>query len=193
MRNKIFVIALILVASAFGLQTVFVKYRNDDSETVRKSVLADFSGKTYFRMKGRKVEVNTRKLHHIDIFPDTIEIYYGDTWCRVDAYPFIKKKKESAKDSTAVAKDTTEVVWHGWMKISTILGGIAEFGKLSASISELKHIHFRPKELIVKEKKPPRAAPADTTATDTAATDDTSAGDAAQTQPEETNEGGNEQ
>jgi len=180
--------------SAFGLQTVFVKYRNDETETVKKASLSDFSGKPYFRMKGRKVEINTKKLHHINVFPDTIEIYYGDTWCRVDVYPFIKKKKDSVKDTAEVTKDTAEVVWRGWMKISTILGGIAEFGKLSASISELKHVHFRPKELIVKEKKPPKSAVADTTAIDTTAAVDTVAVDEAQTQqPDQTNEDGNEQ
>ena len=192
MRNKIFVIALILSVSVFGLQTVFVKYRSDDTETVKNASLSDFSGKPYFRMKGRKVEINTKKLHHINVFPDTIEIYYGDTWCRVDVYPFIKKKKDSAKDSADVAKDTVEVVWRGWMKISTILGGIAEFGKLSASISELKHVHFRPKELIIKEKKKPRATPTDTTAIDTTAAVDTTVVDGTQ-QPSQTNEGGNEQ
>jgi len=195
LRNKIFVIALILFVSAFGLQTVFVKYRNDETETVKKSSLSDFTGKSYFRMKGRKVEINTKKLHYINVFPDTIEIYYGDTWCRVDVYPFIKKKKESSKDTASISKDTVEVVWRGWMKISTILGGIAEFGKLSASISELKHVHFRPKELVVKEKKKPRTAPADTTAANTPAAVDTTAVDTtgAQTQPDETSEGGNGQ
>ena len=120
---------------------VLVHYRSGQTETVKKAEFHDLSGNPLFRLKGRQVIINQKKLHYMNVFADTIEIYYGDTWCRVDIYPILSKK------------DTNTVVHNGWMKISTILKGQADFGKLSASISELSYLHFRPKELIVKEDK----------------------------------------
>jgi hypothetical protein len=122
-----------------GLPTIWVLYKNDTGEIIKKAELIDFSEKPCFRTKGRKVEINTKRLHHIDIFCDTVDIYYGDTWCRADVYP--------------ITKDTVPTVYNGWMKISTFVTGIADFGKLSASVSELKQIHFKPKEIFKKERQ----------------------------------------
>jgi len=119
-----------------GLPNVWVQYRDDSSEIIKKAYISDISGTPYFRTKGRKFEINVKQLHHIDIFSDTVEIYHSDTWCRTDIYP--------------ITKDTVPLIYHGWMKISTTLSGIANFGKLSASLSELKQINFKPKEILAK-------------------------------------------
>jgi hypothetical protein len=122
-----------------GLPAIWVQYKTGNSEIIKNAEFADVLGKSLFRTKGRQVEINPKKLHYMDIFSDTIEIYRGDTWCRVNIYPLLPKG------------DTIPVAYNGWMKISTILKGYADFGKLSASISELTHIHFKPKEIFGKK------------------------------------------
>ncbi|MDR0303793.1 MAG: hypothetical protein LBH98_03355 [Chitinispirillales bacterium] len=140
MRIKFLLFTLVFAGVCFcGFPTVLVQYRNGGSEIIKKADISDISGKPYFRTKGRNVEINIKRLHYIDIFSDTVEIYHSNTWCRTDIYP--------------LTKDTIPVVYHGWMKISTILCGVADFGKLSASISELKQIHFKPKEILRKTEQ----------------------------------------
>ena len=129
-----------LFAAAF-CGVISVEYRNGDTEKIKK---AAFKEKTYFRAKGRSVEIKLKKLNGMDVISDTIEIYYGDTWVRANVYP--------------TTKDTVNIpVYEGWIKINTILTGVAEFGKFSSSISELKHIKFNtPKQ---KSKKSPKQVP----------------------------------
>ena len=154
MRNRFLLIIFVFVGICFcGLPNVWVQYRDGSSEIIKKAYISDVSGNPYFRTKGRKFEINVKQLHHIDIFSDTVEIYHSDTWCRTDIYP--------------LTKDTIPIIYHGWMKISTTLSGIADFGKLSASLSELKQINFKPKEVLAKA-----AQTSDTTATAVPDTED---------------------
>jgi hypothetical protein len=133
--KTLFVFLFIFTGIAIcGLPTVFVEYRNGESETVKK---AAFKETAYFRTKGRSIEINPKKLGKIDIFADTIEIYYGETWVRAHIYP--------------VSKDSVPPVYYGFVKINAILTGIADFGKLSASVSELRHINFKPKKAVAAD------------------------------------------
>jgi len=126
LRNKILLIALVLFSAVFS-KAVEVEYRNGKTEKIKK---AAFKEKAYLRSKGRNVEINTKKLNSMDVFSDSIEIYYGETWVRADIYP--------------KTKDTVNVPVHeGWIKINTVLTGVADIGKISASITELKRIRFK--------------------------------------------------
>jgi hypothetical protein len=137
--KTLFLLTFLFAAAFCG--AISVEYRNGDTEKIKK---AAFKEKTYFLTKGRSVEINLKKLNGMDVISDAIEIYYGDTWVRANVYP--------------TTKDTANIpVYEGWIKINTILTGVAEFGKISSAISELKHIKVNtPKQ---KSKKSPKQVP----------------------------------
>lgn len=129
MRIKLAIfLVFVLTASAFcRKQTILVEYRDGKTETIRK---ASFADTIFFRINNRVVQVNPRQLYKIEIFADTIDIYFGETWVRADIHP--------------VSKDSVPPVHRGFVKVKTRLTGIADFGALSTSVSELKQINFRP-------------------------------------------------
>ena len=109
-------------------QTILVEYRDGKTETIKRAAFIDT---VLFRINNRVVEVNPRRLDSIHVFADTIEIYFGETWIRANIFPR--------------TKDSIPPVHRGFVRVRTRLTGNAEFGRLSASISELRRIVFRPK------------------------------------------------
>jgi len=120
-----------------------VEYRNGETERIRR---ASFRDKAFFRTRGRSVEIDPRRVERIEVFSDTIEIYYSETWVRVNLHP-------ATKDSVPPPP------FAGWMKVNTVLTGVSDFGNISVSISELKQVVFRiPREN--QEQQNQAAAPA---------------------------------
>ena len=127
MQSKIWIFLFILAVSAFARGGVIFEYRNGETETIKR---ASFSQSTLFRSTGRSVKIEPRKIYEIEIFSDTTEIHYGETWLRARVHP--RGKGEEILQPTS-----------GWLKIGTKLNGMSSFGKISVSLTELKRIQFR--------------------------------------------------
>jgi len=146
-----FILSFFLVSTAFCGKIFFgktfvVEYANGKTQNIKK---AAFREKTYFRAKGRNEELNPKKLNVMDVFSDTIEIYYGEMWMRANVYP--------------TTKDTVNIpVYDGWIKVNTVITGVSDLGKISASLTELKRVKFKvPKDKSKKESQrqvPPTTA-----------------------------------
>jgi len=127
LQSKIWIFLFILAVSAFARGGVIFEYRNGETETIKR---ASFSQSTLFRSTGRSVKIEPRKIYEIEIFSDTTEIHYGETWLRARVHP--RGKGEEILQPTS-----------GWLKIGTKLNGMSSFGKISVSLTELKRIQFR--------------------------------------------------
>lgn len=129
MQNKIWLFLFIFAVCAFARGGIILEYRNGETETIRK---ATFAKPALFRTENRSVKVNTKKIYEMEIFADTIEIHFAETWVRAKIHPRGGKKDEEKPQPVL-----------GWLKIGTIINGMSSFGRISAPITELRRIQFR--------------------------------------------------
>ena len=129
MQNKIWLFLFIFAVCAFARGGIILEYRNGETETIRK---ATFAKPALFRTENRSVKVNTKKIYEMEIFADTIEIHFAETWVRAKIHPRGGKKDEEKSQPVS-----------GWLKIGTKINGMSSFGRISAPLTELRRIQFR--------------------------------------------------